>query len=643
MSAHKTFGLWATRAALLVYCLWAVLLILPNPGLQYDEALLVLGAVQMRHSPQELALPRDPNTWACVGPRCFPLMTARYVGAIKEYLCVPIFALFGPTAYATRFVSALLGLIGIWGLARLIALGVNPMAAAAVAWILALNPSYLDLTVFDNGAVSIWMCVFGALCASIANYLERRTLATAALAGVFAGLGIWARANFLWLLLAVLAACLIVWRGRLLRPVSHWAAWCVGAVVGGAPFLWYQMISNGGTWEAVDMFSSASGSVAVRWVMFCETLLTDREHRAIWSGPMLPDWQRWIFPAILLCACLVCVLMRSRWAICNVLVLAFLGGAFFLSRLPVSEHHLITLLPIAAVIVAIAGQRFPIPAAPLALLYAGCAVFWQISAIQGLRLTGGVGQWSNGLFTLTDVLEKRFGNREIAVLDWGLKNSFFVLSDGRIKSRENYWASGQPPSFTAETWATLLRQGGVFLINGPRNRMMPEATTLFLSELDRMRPVTNRVIVRQQSGIPFAEIVEVKPNTVGQGRAEAAAAELQISDERHMQGVYGLEQGEWRWTKTNFRIWLAGGSRLEVLVYLPAANKTTLSAKLGEHALCSKALSQAGKYALQCNVNPVWLAPGGQWFDFSVDKAFPVQLPDTRELGLIITGASLEE
>ena len=96
---------------MVVYCLWSALLILQNPGLQYDEALLVLGSVHMRHSPGELTLPHDPNTWLCPSSRCFPLMTVRYVGAIKEYLCLPLFAAFGPSAEAVRIVSMLLGML----------------------------------------------------------------------------------------------------------------------------------------------------------------------------------------------------------------------------------------------------------------------------------------------------------------------------------------------------------------------------------------------------------------------------------------------------------------------------------------------------------------------------------------------------
>ena len=106
--------IWIARSALVLYCLLATVLILQRPGLHYDEALLVLGSVHMRHSPAELTLPHDPDTWYCFGHRCLPLMTVRYVGAVKDYLCVPLFALFGTRAEVVRFASVLLSVLGIW-------------------------------------------------------------------------------------------------------------------------------------------------------------------------------------------------------------------------------------------------------------------------------------------------------------------------------------------------------------------------------------------------------------------------------------------------------------------------------------------------------------------------------------------------
>src|SRR5215813_12287951 len=196
---RTTTAVWG---ALALYCLWASLLILANPGFQYDEALLVLGAVHMRHSAGELTLPHDPNTWFCPSSRCFPLMTVRYVGAIKEYLCLPLFAAFGPSAEVVRIVSTLLGMLGLYGIGVLISGQMSPAAAAVTACAIAMNPAYVDLTVFDNGTVAIWMGALGVLCLAASRYLRQQTVRAAFWLGASMGLGVWARANFVWLLVA---------------------------------------------------------------------------------------------------------------------------------------------------------------------------------------------------------------------------------------------------------------------------------------------------------------------------------------------------------------------------------------------------------------------------------------------------------
>src|SRR5437879_1088944 len=100
-------------ASIAIYCFWTVLLIWQNPGFQYDEALLVLGGVHMLNSSGELTLPHDPDTWLCAPRRCFQLMTVRYVGAVKDYLCLPLFAIFGAHAEIVRLVGMLLGALGV--------------------------------------------------------------------------------------------------------------------------------------------------------------------------------------------------------------------------------------------------------------------------------------------------------------------------------------------------------------------------------------------------------------------------------------------------------------------------------------------------------------------------------------------------
>src|SRR5712692_6593557 len=477
----ERFWPWAIRGALALYCLWAGLLILANPGFQYDEALLVLGAVHMRHSPGELALPHDPNTWFCPSSRCFPLMTVRYAGAIKEYLCLPLFAAFGPSAEAVRIVSMLLGMLGLYGLGVLIAGKVSPAAAAVAACVIAVNPAYVGLTVFDNGTVAIWMGALGVLCLAASHYLRRQSVRAAFWLGTSMGLGVWARANFVWLLVAVFASALIVLGRRIWQPASHWAAATLGGAIGCAPFLLYQVISRGGTWEAIGMFTSRETLrqlISARLVMFSETLLSDREHRAIWDGPALHDWQRWLFPGVVFVGCLVCFGANSRWVRCCIFAFLFLDGFLFLSRMPVAEHHLIVLVPLAAILTVCASFTIASQyrwgrsvAVCLAIVYFGSAIYWQVAAVRGVWRSGGVGQWSDAVFALSEYLQQKYPGKEIKILDWGLQNNLYILSDGKISSREIYDdGSGE------QRWIEQIRQGEIFLMNGPANRQFPAAT-----------------------------------------------------------------------------------------------------------------------------------------------------------------------
>src|SRR5690348_10100985 len=167
---------WAVAAALGIYCFFGLMLIAQKPGLQYDEAFLVAGAVHMRHPEASFNLAVEPHTWVCPFQRCVPLMGAgsSYVGAIKDYLALALFALFGPRTILIRLISMLLGMLGIWGLAKLVAERIGEREAAATSLILALSPAYTAMTVFDNNGVAAMMAGLGLTAAALAAYLRRR-------------------------------------------------------------------------------------------------------------------------------------------------------------------------------------------------------------------------------------------------------------------------------------------------------------------------------------------------------------------------------------------------------------------------------------------------------------------------------------
>ncbi len=655
--------LWGARAALFVYVLLAVLMIVQRPGLYYDEALMVLGAVHMRHSPTELTVGHDAQTWVCARGHCFPLMTMSYIGAIKEYVSLPFFVLFGPRTEVIRLVSVLFTLFCVWGIGRLIGEQIHPAAGAAAALAIAINPAFVDMTVFDNGAVAVWMVALGLVCAALAHYFRQPGFWPAFCIGAAMGLGVWARANFVWLILAILGAAVLVLRKKLRAPPAHWLAWVAGGVVGGLPFLIYQIHSRGGSWKATSIFldsGTRAGRLPTRFFLFAETLLADLEHRAMWNGPWMPRWQHWLLPAIVLFSMLVCLIItrgedrvRSQWAQASALTFLFLALFFFLTDLRVSEHHLITLVPPAVIVTVLAccilQTRFhwgKFATGGIALVYAGSALYWQIAAIQGLHRTRGVGPWSNGIYTLARQLVDKYPGRDIKALDWGLGFNLYVLTDGRLHPLEIYSENLHVP------WIDEIRNGGVFLLNGPEHRQVPESSIEFLRVLARARPVMQRFTIPQRDGTPFAEIIEIQSGTVQPSVSPTMTRGPQSPEQ--LDGFYPPETAGWSWSKREFSATFIddagigrGDERLVLELFvadvtIQKLGAITLRARLGDHVLGPETYSKPGKYTFRRDLESGWLRPGVNRFDFSLDKALSPEQADGRELGIVVTSVSLE-
>jgi hypothetical protein len=549
----------------------------------------------------------------------------------------------------------LFSLICIWGVGRLLGDHVSRPAGAFAALAIAINPAFLSTTVFDNGAVAVMMAAFGLVCLAISRYVRNPSTRYAFWIGAAMGFGVWSRANFVWLMISIVAAAAIVLRQRLLAPVGHWVAWIAGGVLGGLPFLVYQVHSKGGTWEATNMFIAReplADRLFTRLVLFSETLLVDREHRAMWDGPAMADWQRWLFPALVVVSLVVCLAMsrrvRSLWAQGAGLTFLFLGLFIFFSKTPIAEHHLIALVPLAVMVVVLGCSLLQAQfrwgrsvSAGLAAVYLSSVFYWEVQTIEGLHRTRGVGPWSDTIYTLARELPKKYPTQEVKILDWGLENNLYVLTDARLHTREIYSDEAHRP------WRDEIRRGGVFLLNGPENRQFREASEAFLKTLAEARPVVERVTFPQPNGVTFAEAIDIKPDTIGQGRGQESA-QKSIAPE-NLDGFYPPEPGGWRWTKRQFTITFAGSgpARLILQVYVADASiqklgQVTLTARLGDHNLGPQTFRQAGQFTYERDVAAGWMKPGGNRFDFALDKALSPSAVDARELGIIVASAALE-
>ncbi len=617
--------------AVAVYIASAGALALQQQGLQYDEALMVLGTVQMRNSPQILPLPQDAYTWQCLGGRCFPLMTMSYVGAFKEYLTLPGMMLFGSTSEVVRLTSILWASLAVWGVGR--------FAGRWAALLLAISPSFADQTAFDNGAVVGTMGALGLMGIAVARYLERPTVMLAFAIGAAAGLGFWCRANFLWVLIGVG----IGWSPEIYRWLKgrpwHGAAVLAGAGVGSLPFWIYQILSNWATVSATGMFR-AEGTwahlLAARAGMFGRVLLSDSEHRAIWNGPVVPEWQIVLLAVAFVLALIACLIGEPRARGCGVALVVFCAF-LFTSRLPVGEHHFIATLPLVAAVCALGGSAIlrRVPGSRWGVFAAGAvygvlAVYWHGSAIAGIRATGGVGQWSDAIIDVRDYLQSKQSGKQVTILDWGLQNNLFVLADTRLKTREEFEK-------------TDLSRGGLFLMNGPDNTHYKQPREKFLAALKASANNVRPIVFRGRDGRTFAELWDLDAKQ--SGSYFSFADQLPVG----FVGFHSVEGGGWRWTEGAFTIMMQrppGEAELALDFNIAEATierlgPLLLTASINGAPLASQEYRQAGPQRF------VWRLTASGSGDlagrFHLSKFLKRGEVDQRELGIIVKSVGISK
>ncbi|HVV45107.1 MAG TPA: hypothetical protein VHC72_07865 [Bryobacteraceae bacterium] len=119
-------------------------------------------------------------------------------------------------------------------------------------------------------------------------------------------------------------------------------------------------------------------------------------------------------------------------------------------------------------------------------------------------------------------------------------------------------------------------------------------------------------------------------------------------------GVYQLESGAWRWTAGNFTITLATppgaaqkGATLTLNLVasdavLQQVHSQSLTAAVGSQTLKTEKYVDPGPHAFTADVPASLLSGDTVAIDFSLDNSLPPSSSDRRELGVIITAASLD-
>src|SRR5581483_9098564 len=228
---------WAVIAAVVVLFAWQNLSV---PGLYYDEAIFaglakdfLTGQVHGQHMP-------GYETVTLAG-RPFPLLVQDYLGALKSWMLLPVFRIFGATFAVVRGSNV----FGQLGALLLVLLGTRRWFGLATAILtgalLAFDPTYFFISALDWGVALPSFVCRGACFLFAMRWIQMRKLPDAFLTGLFAGLGFFNKADFGIILISLGAAALVFYWSEVIRAVrQHAAAAALGALgfsIGAGPMI----------------------------------------------------------------------------------------------------------------------------------------------------------------------------------------------------------------------------------------------------------------------------------------------------------------------------------------------------------------------------------------------------------------------
>jgi hypothetical protein len=466
---------WVCIVAALVYVACCALLGFHLPGLEYDESISMRGAMEMCVNQPRTTF--SPELSFCLGEHCARLMVAPYVGAAKDYFLLPLFWLLGPTVAVGRFGAALLVALGILGIAFFIRHVFGGPLSALSALILAVHPAMIDLPLYDNGNVALTFFAIGLIAACLTYLLKRQDPTSAFFLGAACGFAIWCRMNLLWLVFAAGLAATLVLRRSLRPSLRLVVSFVAGGLFGAIPLLLYvagSINTIGQSLRGVQWQATGWQIISYVGPQLAETLLSDPEHRSVWMGPALPLWQVVFISSIAVASLLACLIVRHgpkelvAWRRIVALTAVFYLVFLLASRMPVADHHLVVLVPFVAILVCIALWQSWRGIRPLlltaAMMYFGLAGYWNLQAAKGIRETHGTKSWSNAVSEVSDYLQRFHAGSPVKILDWGLAQNLYFLSETRITTTEIFWnATPTPSSEDHERWDQVIKEGGLFL------------------------------------------------------------------------------------------------------------------------------------------------------------------------------------
>jgi hypothetical protein len=461
-------GGWLVLAAWIFGVGWQNL---SAPGLFYDEA--IYGGLAKDFLAGHAVGSHMPGTWTREvfgGP--FPIFVQPYLGALKCWLLIPLFKMFGSTFSVLRaanlFFSASALLVFMLWTWRLLGLA----EALLAGLLLALDPAFFFLGVLDWGSLlPSLLCRFGGFYLALQAW-RRQQARWALAAGFVFGLGVFNKIDF-GVILAGTALAAICAGGKAvgvafrLRPKILLSA-LLGFLAGAGPVL---------ALFRVILRAVFSQNAPRNPGEFAEKLQTLRAmydgsyfYRLMEAGGQFdnmylapsPVWTPFGTAVVIAAAILIVDVALSppespvrRTKVFILLSAGFVTLGALLLPGAVRIHHTTMVYPfphllIAGACVAVWNRRwkpflFPWTARLLVILPAALLLVCSFGAVRHterlIRETGGRGWWSAALVKFAGEVRTR-SDLTISSLDWGFNEQLEFLTDGPVLN-EPFWEAAR--------------------------------------------------------------------------------------------------------------------------------------------------------------------------------------------------------
>jgi hypothetical protein len=487
------------------------------PGLNYDELLQLTPALAFAKGGLSSAVAVIPKTELHLLGHDLPLMILPYLGSVKTISFVPVAALFGISPESVRFFSVAVGalaLVATYLFAR--RLFVRSEVAAIATVLLATDPSFIFYSRVDFSPTVFMMLFKGLGLWQLLDWWRSQRRRSLVLGCFALGLGVYDKADFLWIIAAVAAAAFVLDRRRVVRMVVRRESLPGAAafVVGCLPLIVYNL-----SWPPRTLAASLEGKLHLKYGSGSGNPLLELWERIRLLGRLL-DGERvsrdlggiaygWpALPLAVLAAALCVGFLYAKPATRTRVRPAFfilLCGIFTLVATALTPggggpQHVLLVYPFPHLVLAAGlaeaarlyrARRSVVVVALIVLGLAGTGVWSLQRTMSRLQATGGSGNFSSAIYQLNDYLLARDRDRKVVAIDWGIHHNLVGLSNGRISSLDLWLPLNEPAAPRGKLRAQLIEPGYDYILHS-------RAETNFELPRDRFFEIVKRARRRPQ-------------------------------------------------------------------------------------------------------------------------------------------------